>query len=182
MNYNAAHKLLVEHPQKGDHLWRNSILSQDLSQGVTEQTVKSIPDVDEQRGVPLDALLYDVSWSKDLVNASPSSCETCLSQLLVNSSINSAKEDPAENFRWNGEQCDDSPCSYRSLRELDNLKTPFSQSSGITYFSQIFLKRSVRTLVEVFRSASSISAWMASIPASFLHFVAYFSWENGVSV
>ena len=71
------------------------------------QTVKGFleaDEVDEQRGVSLDVLLNYISCSKDLVNASPSSSEAYLflSQLLVNSSINSAKEDPVENFRWNG--------------------------------------------------------------------------------
>ena len=62
-------RLLVEHPHKCDHLWRNSKGSQDLPQGVTVQAVIGFPEfdeVDEQRGVRLDALLNQSSYLRGL--------------------------------------------------------------------------------------------------------------------
>lgn len=49
---------------------------------------------------------------------------------------------------------------------------PLAQSSGMTFLSQMFLNRSVRTLTDVLRSAFSISAWMESMPTAFPFFVA----------
>ena len=155
------------------------------------QTAKGFPEVDEvdeQRGVSLDALLNDVSYSKDLVNASPSSSEAYpfLSQLLVNSSINSAKEDRTENFRWNGEQCDTSPVitvlkislSWRALQ----LNPRSSAASRYRVLFPDLSERSVRTLVEVLRWDFSISAWMPSMPAAFPHCMAVIESLTSTSV
>ncbi len=49
---------------------------------------------------------------------------------------------------------------------------PLDQSSGIVSLSHMLWKRFVKTLVEVLRSALSISAWMLSIPQAFLLFEA----------
>jgi len=59
---------------------------------------------------------------------------------------------------------------------------PLVQSSGIVSVSQMSLKRSMKTLVEVPWSAFSISEWMESMPAAFPLFVTLMARLTSTSV
>ena len=58
---------------------------------------------------------------------------------------------------------------------------PLVQSSGMTFLSQMFLNRSVRTMTVVLRSSFSISAWIESMPSAFPFFVALIALLTSVS-
>jgi hypothetical protein len=70
-----------------------------------------INEVDIQWAVAFWSLLYDVSQSKYLFSAPSSLPESrlFLSQLLIDSCLNSSKKDSTEDFAGDGQECDSSP-------------------------------------------------------------------------
>jgi hypothetical protein len=110
-----------------------------------------INEVDIQWAVAFWSLLYDVSQSKYLVSAPSSLPESrlFLSQLLINSCLDSSKKNYTGDFAGDGQECD----SSRIVTDLEVafLRNLYNQSFiPVTWDSLFFLDELVMVLDQLF--------------------------------
>ena len=112
-----------------------------------------INEVDIQWAVPFYSLLYDVSQCKDLISAPSSLPEfrLFLSQLLVNSCLDSSKKDSTEDFAGDGQECDSSP--ILTDLEVAFLRDLYNESFASVTWDSLFVPRTtVNTITRYFVS------------------------------